>query len=112
MILLINIMVKHVSVQQLKTIIDYGKDYSIVDVRESQEYTAVRISGSLLVPLSQFEEKINLIDNNKPAYFLCGVGKRALKAAEYLELKGYKNLLVIEGGIKAWIEAGYPVECN
>ena len=105
-------MVEHVSVQQLKTILDSNDDCNIIDVRESQEYTAVRISGSILVPLSQFEEKINLIDKNHAAYFLCGVGKRALKAAEYLEIKGYKNLYVIEGGIKAWLEAGFPVATN
>ena len=105
-------MVEHVSVSELKTILDSKTSCSIIDVRESSEYESVRISDSTLVSLSVFEQKINLIDKNSANYFLCGVGKRALKAAEYLKSLGYNNLYVIDGGIKAWIEAGYPVECG
>ena len=103
-------MVEHISVDEIKIFHDNKAKCQIVDVRESFEYQAVRIPGSTLVPLSEFEEKKNLIDRNCSSHFLCGVGKRALKAAEYLESLGYKDLYVIDGGIKAWIEAGYPVE--
>ena len=107
-----NTMIEHVSVDELKTILDSKTDFNIIDVREIPEYESVRISNSILVSLSVFNENINLIDKNASNYFLCGVGKRALKAAEYLSSLGYKNLYVIDGGIKAWIEAGYPVECG
>ena len=103
-------MVEYVSSEEIKTILEYKTNCQIIDVRELPEYQYVRISNSKLIPLTEFEQKINLIDRSCPAYFLCGVGKRALKAAEYLESLGYENLYVIEGGIKAWIEAGYPVE--
>ena len=109
---IINTMVEHVSVSELKTILDNKTNCHIIDVRESYEYESVRIPDSTLVSLSVFNENINLIDKNSSNYFLCGIGKRALKAAEYLDSLGYKNLYVIEGGIKAWIEAGYPVECG
>ena len=105
-------MVKHITVDEVKILIDNEAGYQIVDVREIPEYLSARISNSKLVSLSEFQEKMNLIDFKSPAYFLCGIGKRALKAAEYLESLGYKNLYVIEGGIKAWIEADYPIECG
>ena len=105
-------MVEHVSIEEFKSILDSKTNCHIIDVRESFEYESVRIPNSILVSLSVFNENINLIDKNASNYFLCGVGKRALKAAEYLETLGYKNLYVIDGGIKAWIEAGYPVECG
>ena len=105
-------MVEHISVGQLKEIVEKNSAYALVDVREIPEYQSVRISGSNLIPLSSFDQNINKVDKNSSNYFLCGVGKRALKAAEYLESLGYKNLYVIDGGIKAWIEAGYPVECG
>ena len=107
-----NAMIEHVSVSEFKIISDSKTNFNIVDVREVYEYESVRIPDSILVPLSVFNENINLIDKSSSNYFLCGIGKRALKAAEYLETLGYKNLYVIEGGIKAWIEAGYPVECG
>ncbi len=105
-------MIEHVSVEELKTILDSKTGCHLIDVREFSEYEAVRIPNSALISLSVFDQKVDLIDKNSPNYFLCGVGKRALKAAEYLLSLGYKNLYVIDGGIKAWIEAGYPVECG
>ena len=104
-------MVQYIKVNELKTLIEKG-NCQLIDVREVQEYQAIRISNSVLVPLSGFEQKMNLIDKNSPSYYLCSVGKRALKVAEYLESIGYENLYVVEDGIKAWLEAGYPVECN
>ncbi len=105
-------MIEHVSVEELKTILDSKTNCCLIDVREIPEYQSVRIPGSALISLSSFDQNVNQIDKNCSNYFLCGVGKRALKAAEYLESLGYKNLYVIDGGIKAWIEAGYPVECG
>ncbi len=102
--------IKHVSVDEVKSLCESNESLQIVDVRELAEYQYVRISKSVLVPLSEFEQKMSIVNKLCPAYFLCGVGKRALKAAEFLALQGYKDLYVIEGGIKAWIEAGYPVE--
>ena len=104
-------MIEHVSVKDLKDLIEKN-NCQVVDVREIHEYQSVRIPSSVLVPLSEFEKKMNLIDRTSPSYFLCGVGKRALKAAEFLETIGYKNLFVIDGGLKSWLEAGYPVECD
>ena len=101
--------IKYCTAGELKGLIDKG-NCQIVDVREIPEYESVHIKGSKLAPLSNFEEKLNLIDKNSPVYLQCGVGKRAQKAAEYLASIGYKDLYVIEGGIKAWIEMGYPVE--
>ena len=103
-------MIEYVSVEQLKEILEKKLDFNIIDVRELSEYQTARILNSILVPLSNFENDINNINKNKTNYFLCGVGRRALKAAEYLESIGYENLYVIDGGIKAWIEAGYLVE--
>lgn len=103
--------IAYCSVEELKEIIDKG-ECQIIDVREVAEYQAARIKNSTLVPLSEFMEKMKLIEKEKPSYYLCGIGKRALKAAEYLESIGYKDLIVIDGGIKAWAQAGYPMECG
>jgi rhodanese-related sulfurtransferase len=105
-------MVELVSIEEMKLISDSGTGFQIIDVREIPEYQSARIKDSKLFPLSSFDKKVNEINKTIPSYFLCGVGKRALKAAEYLESMGYKNLYVIDGGIKAWIEAGFPVECG
>ena len=101
--------IKLCSVKDTRIAVYSNPDFQLVDVREKSEYDTVRIVNSKLVPLSSFEESCSCISKDKPVYLLCGAGKRAMKAAELLELKGYKDLFVIDGGIKAWIDAGYSV---
>lgn len=102
--------IKDITPDEMQILKAADKDCQIIDVREVVEYEAVKIPGSKLIPLSIFDQSFQKIDKTKPAYFLCSIGKRALKAAEYLASLGYKDLYVIQGGIKAWIEAGYGVE--
>lgn len=102
--------IQNITPEELQILKTKNTDCQVIDVREQAEYEAFKISGSKLIPLSVFDQNYKEIDKTKPAYFLCGIGKRALKAAEYLSSLGYKDLYVIEGGIKAWIEAGYAVE--
>lgn len=103
-------MVNYITKEELKLIFDSGSICQIIDVREPLEYSSVRIPKSKLISLSSFDREFKKIDFTMDVYFICGVGKRASKAAEFLETLGYKNLFVVEGGIKAWIEANYPVE--
>ena len=103
-------MISEISVDELHNKLTKKESCQIIDVREVLEYNSVRIAGSTVVPLSEFEQNIKKINFNCPSYYLCGVGKRARRAAEYLEGLGHKNLYVIEGGIKAWLEASLPVE--
>ena len=103
-------MIKTVSIEEIRKLMDSKQDCQIIDVRETAEHESIRIPGAKLVPLSEIDQKFNLIDKKRSTYLHCGVGKRAQKAAEYLSTLGFKELHVVDGGIKAWIEAGYPVE--
>jgi len=40
----------------------------------------------------------------------CGGGFRSVLAADALQQMGYTNVLSMDGGIKAWREAGGPLE--
>jgi rhodanese-related sulfurtransferase len=40
----------------------------------------------------------------------CGGGYRSVLAADALAEMGYTNVASMDGGIKAWREAGYPME--
>ncbi|GKS65590.1 hypothetical protein YTPLAS72_28940 [Nitrospira sp.] len=40
----------------------------------------------------------------------CGGGFRSALAADALQQMGYKNVRSMKGGIRAWREAGYPLE--
>lgn len=82
----------------------------LIDVREYPEYAGGHAKGAILVPLSSFEKKMSRIAKDKPVVVLCHSGQRATKAAGILEQAGYTEITVVEGGTKAWIGAGLPVE--
>ncbi|MFO0767600.1 MAG: rhodanese-like domain-containing protein [Nitrospiraceae bacterium] len=49
-------------------------------------------------------------DKEAPIVLYCGGGFRSVLAAENLQKMGYHRVISIDGGIKAWREAGYPME--
>ena len=102
-------MFKEVTIEELKVLLESG-NCQLIDVREEGEYKKVRIPGSKLAPLSEFDKKCNIIDKTKSVYLHCGVGGRARKAAEYLTTIGYEDVYVVNGGMKAWLEAGYKTQ--
>ncbi|HEY5091562.1 MAG TPA: rhodanese-like domain-containing protein, partial [Polyangia bacterium] len=51
-----------------------------------------------------------LPDKDAPIVLYCGGGFRSALAAESLQKMGYTHVVSMEGGMRAWREAGYPVE--
>ncbi len=81
----------------------------VIDVREFSEFGAERIKDVRLMPLSNFEKHTSDIDRSKPVYLVCRSGNQAKQAAEKLVNKGFTDVSVIEGGMKAWGQANLPV---
>ena len=77
----------------------------IIDVRAPSEYQAAHIKDSQLIPMDML--KPDDLDADRPVYLLCRSGSRAKTVCERLE--GVENIdpVVIEGGMTAWIEAGF-----
>jgi len=84
----------------------------VIDVREIQEYMAGHIKGAVLVPRGVLygAVKKRKIKPDEKYILVCRTGHRALLAAATL-MKWYKfkNVYVLKGGMKAWIEGGNTV---
>lgn len=85
---------------------------SVLDVRTPAEYAAGHIEGSRNIDFlgSDFEKEINGLDKDRDILVYCRSGKRSRAAALALRKVGFKKVLDLEGGIKAWEAAGLPVE--
>lgn len=86
-----------------------------VDVREKNETDAFGydLKNIIYAPLSNFEilSMAKLPQEKNTAIILaCRSGGRSMRAAEFLESNGYKNLYNLGGGILGWNEAGLPVK--
>lgn len=90
-----------------------AKDAQVVDVRRPEEYKEGHIKGAVLANWqdpSHFAEKVKSLDKNKPVYVYCLAGVRSDKAADALVKNGFTKVVQLDGGIKAWKDAGKPLE--
>ncbi|MBL8088348.1 MAG: rhodanese-like domain-containing protein [Chthonomonas sp.] len=100
-------MKQHISIQELSERIDRDATVRLVDVRSPGEFAAGHVPGAVNVPLEELGTR--LVDlGTGPIALLCQSGQRAGIACEQLANFG-KELMLVEGGTKAWIQAGKPV---
>lgn len=101
--------IKKCSVEDLERALGDARNCQVVDVREKPEVFSESVVGALNVPLSSLEENIGSLEPSRAVYLLCRAGVRSKDAANLLERKGFKDIYILEGGLKEWIEAGKPV---
>lgn len=89
-----------------------GHPFHLVDIREDHEFAIDHVKGARHLGRGILERDIeDEIPNNEAEIILyCGGGFRSALAAESLHRMGYTNVWSMEGGIRAWREAGYPLE--
>lgn len=86
--------------------------FVLIDVREESEYAAGHIPGALHISKGVLERDIEakVPDLHTPLILYCGGGYRSALAADALQKMGYTNVLSMDGGWRAWTEAGLPTE--
>lgn len=103
--------VKECTVAEAKTRLDRGEVAHFIDVREDNEFQQVHAKGARHLGKGIIERDIETVvpDKNAPIVLYCGGGYRSALAADALVQMGYTNVTSMDGGIKAWKEAGYPM---
>jgi len=89
-----------------------GENFHLLDVREDHEWDAGRIPGSSHLGRGIIERDIEGVvpDYDAEIILYCGGGYRSALAADNLQKMGYRNVLSMAGGIRAWREAGLEEE--
>lgn len=80
---------------------------TIVDVRTDQERRDLKIEGTLHIPLDQLPSSLKKLSPASTIYLHCAHGRRAERAAAFLESQGYHAVFVL-GDIEDWDECGLP----
>ena len=105
--------VPFMSLAELKARVEAGEDDLIVlDVREREAYEAGHVPGARLLPRGQLELRVNqdLPDPTRRILSCCELGYISTLAAATLRDMGFLHAVALDGGMKAWREAGYPVK--
>src|SRR5215211_8447482 len=106
--------VRECTVDDVKSRLAAGEKFLLVDVREEGEWAAGHAAGAVHMSKGTIERDIEtkVPDRAAPLVLYCGGGFRSALAADNLQKMGYTNVISMDGGWRAWTQAGLPVECN
>ena len=103
--------IREVSVDDVKTKIDRGEKFVLVDVREESEWAKDHLPGAIHLGKGVIERDVeeSVPDLNASVVLYCGGGYRSALAADNLQQMGCRNVFSMDGGIREWREKGFPL---
>ena len=104
--------VPFMSLAELKASVESDRcDFLVLDVREREAFMQGHIQGAMHLPRGQLELRVNqdLTDPTRRILVYCEFGRVSTLATATLRQMGFKGAVALDGGMKAWREAGYPV---
>jgi len=77
----------------------YDNNIKFIDIREMEEYENANIPDTVLIPMSEMQNRWKEIPQNEDIVVYCKVSDRSRILISHLAQLGYKNLYNLEGGI-------------
>lgn len=84
----------------------------VVDVRTSSEYAGGHLPGAINIPVQSLPFRMAAVpvhDLNEPVVVYCAHGPRAGLAGFFLRVAGFVEVNHLQGDIRGWRAAGYPL---
>jgi glyoxylase-like metal-dependent hydrolase (beta-lactamase superfamily II)/rhodanese-related sulfurtransferase len=87
-------------------------DLIVLDVRERDAFEEGHVPGARLLPRGQLELRVNqeLTDPTRRILVYCEFGRISTLATATLRQMGFRGAVALDGGMKAWREAGLPLK--
>jgi rhodanese-related sulfurtransferase len=103
--------VRELTVDDVKTKMDRGESFLLIDVREESEWSRDHLPGAIHLSKGIIERDIEqrVPDTAAEIVLYCGGGFRSALAADHLQKMGYTNVWSMDGGHRGWKEKGHPL---
>jgi rhodanese-related sulfurtransferase len=103
--------VKETNVEEVKSKLDRGEKFLLVDVREESEFAKDHLPGAIHLGKGVIERDIEsrVPDLNTQMVLYCGGGFRSAMAADNLQKMGYTNVFSMDGGVRGWREKNFSL---
>jgi rhodanese-related sulfurtransferase len=104
--------IQELSIADVKTRLDRGEKFTLVDVREDHEWAAGHLPQAVHLGKGILERdaETRFPDPQAEIVLYCGGGYRSALAADALQKMGYTNVWSLDGGFRGWKDAGHPIE--
>ena len=94
----------------LKILLDKGGSIVVVDMRPPGAFNAGHIPGARSISLDEPVERLGELPKDRLIVLYCDCPMDEINPAfQTLRFYGYPHILVLHGGLAAWVERGYPV---
>ena len=103
--------VTHLNAEQAQKLV-VEKKVIVLDLRTPEEFAAGHIAGATNINCraAHFEKILASLDRRQSYLLHCASGSRSTQALPKFEKLEFKSLYHLDGGIKSWQKAKFPVE--
>src|SRR5256885_2783047 len=103
--------IKEVSPQDVREKLNPANGFTLLDVREGDEWEQGHLDKAVFLPRGFLEQKADktLPNKQQPIVVYCAGGVRSALATKTLQDLGYTNVVSMAGGYGQWKANGYPI---
>jgi rhodanese-related sulfurtransferase len=102
-----------ISPQQIADLCKGSTRIDLLDVRTPVEYRELHIANARNVPMDRLDPvavmQARTGSSEEPLYLICRSGSRGRQACEKFLAAGFTNIINVDGGTLACVEAGLPI---
>lgn len=93
-----------ISVREVKTLLDSGDKFLLLDCRQPDENEFAKIEGAVLIPMHEIPERLAEIEpfRDSPIVVHCHLGGRSLRVTQWMRQNGFPQTQNMTGGITQW----------
>jgi len=89
--------------EEVKTKLDAGESFTLLDVREPWEFETAKIADAMLMPMGDVPARAHQeLDPDDQIVVVCHHGVRSMNVTVWLRQQGFEKAQSMRGGIDAW----------
>jgi rhodanese-related sulfurtransferase len=88
--------------EEVKTKLESGADFTLLDCREPWEYQTARIERTVNIPMGEIPVRVQELDPDEHIVVLCHHGVRSMNVTAWLRQQGFEKVQSMAGGIDRW----------
>ena len=89
-----------------------GEDVVLIDLRPPEAFRSGHLPRARSLPLDEVRRREAEVPRTGRVVLYASTPEEAAAAYQALREAGHRNVMVLAGGLPAWIRLGYPVETS